>query len=451
MNKHALGILVLAIIMISLPLHLRFSQDNNTLAGTEPYYHERMAKSLSNGIPTTDDAIVNGRPYILHPYHFLLTATYNIAGQAAFILVPALLAFASTIFLWLLLRKLQITKHIQPWILLVYALSPPLIATGTLGTPYAFILTLLLAGSWLMFTTWWILGVAFFIIAAYSGMIYTIAAILTLTILIILKPKNKHTTITLFPVSILLLLDYYPLNVPQQTGLLQYLSDIGGTYGLSIFALLLAIVGATTLWSHKKAYYSVFAIIILIFLISFFLPELLILANVLVSIVGGVALSKLATRKWELKFLREATLLVLFCGLLFSGIAHAVTIASAQPDSTFFDSISNIKAGTILSHQDYGFWIEYAGHKAVTDTLWKYLPEAEEQHGDAAILLASTDVTEINQLLDKYNITYILVTSEMKHGLTWEREEQGLEFIVENSESFKRIETQSSIGLWQRK
>jgi hypothetical protein len=50
--------------------------------------------------------------------------------------------------------------------------------------------------------------------------------------------------------------------------------------------------------------------------------------------------------------------------------------------------------------------------------------------------------------MKKYNITHALITSEMEHGLVWEREDQGLEFIVENSETFKKLETSSNIGVW---
>jgi len=146
MKKHLLSILFLAIIMIALPYHLRFAQSNTTLAGTEPYYHARMALTLQEGIPTTDAMIVGGREYILHPYHIVLAAVYKILGPLTFNLLPAIFALASFVFLWLLLRSLKISEQTQPWILLAYALSPPLIAAGFIGTPHAFALALLVSG-----------------------------------------------------------------------------------------------------------------------------------------------------------------------------------------------------------------------------------------------------------------------------------------------------------------
>lgn len=93
MNKHIFGIMFLALIMIALPLHLRFAHDNPTIAGIEPYYHAQMAVALTEGISNQDDSIVNGRAYILQPYHAILAGTYSLLGPLAFTLLPALFAF----------------------------------------------------------------------------------------------------------------------------------------------------------------------------------------------------------------------------------------------------------------------------------------------------------------------------------------------------------------------
>ncbi len=449
MKTHLFSIFVLALVMIALPLHLRFAHQNPTLAGAEPYYHARMAVQLSEGkMPTTDTAIASGRPYILNPYHIILAIGYKITGPLAFNLFPPIFALASFIFVWLLLRRLAIPESTQLWILLSYALSPPLLATGILGTPYSFILALITGGAWLLLNHLWILGMIFIIIASLSGPIYAITAIVFLLILILaIKKETKHLTITAFITFILLLINYSPSYIPHHRGLSEYISDLGGTYGFSIFALLLAIVGAILIWEHKQKYYGAYVIFILLLISSFFFPGLLVFANVLVSGLAGVALASLSQRKWELEFLRHASLLVLFCGLLFSSISHAMILADIPPTQSFFKALA-FEPGTILTHEQYGFWIESAGHTAIIDPLWKELPEPEDQSWDAAALFSSTDLQKTNTLLKKYNITHILITPEMKHGLVWEREQQGLDFLVENSETFKKLETGSNIEVW---
>ncbi|MEM3154071.1 MAG: hypothetical protein QW165_00695, partial [Candidatus Woesearchaeota archaeon] len=105
--------------------------------------------------------------------------------------------------------------------------------------------------------------------------------------------------------------------------------------------------------------------------------------------------------------------------------------------------------GTVLTHEQYGFWVESAGHTAILDPLWQQLPDANDVAWDAAAIFKSTDLTQAQKLLAKYNITHILITPEMEHGLLWEREEQGLDFLVKNSEMFKKLPTGLNINVWK--
>ncbi len=451
MNRHLFAIFILAVFMIALPLHLRFAHHNQTLAGTEPYYHSRMAMQLLDGIPKMDTAIANGRPYILHPYHIALAGAYAIIGPLAFNLLPGIFAILSFVFFWLLLRKLNISKNTQPWMLLAYALSPPLIAVGTIGTPHAFILFLLMAGTWLLLGRAWLIGSIFYVIACLSGFIYNITALGFLIVLLLTAQKDTNRfVITAFLSIGALVLGHNPPLVGLQQGLPQYISDLGGVYGFSIFALLLAIVGAVLVWKHKKKIYAAYSIFTAFLIASFFFPHLLVFANVVVSALAGAALAKLSQRKWELTFLRQAALLVLFCGLLFSSISHAVSTADTPPTPAFFKALE-FQPGIVLTHENYGFWVESAGHTAILDPLWRELAEPGEQTWDAAALFKTTDLAQAEKLFNKYNITHILITSEMEHGLLWEREEQGLDFLVKNSETFKKLNTGSNIGVWEVK
>ncbi len=450
MKRQLIAILILAIFMAVLPLHLRFAHGNQTLAGIEPYYHARMAMQISEG-NFEDNAIVNRRTYELNPYHILLALAYKLIGPLAFNLVPILLAIASFVLLWMLLVKLNISKNTQPWILLAYALSPPIIAAASIGTPHAFVLTLLMAGTYLLLTRAWILGTIAYLIASMSGLIYNITAIVFLLVLLLAFQKNtKQFAITAIISVITIVIGKYPPQIEMQRGIMQYISDFGGMYGFSIFALLLAIVGAVLVWKCKAKYYGAYFLVISFMTASFFFPNLLVFSNVMISALAGTALAKLAQRKWELKFLRQAALLVLFCGLLFSSISHAVAISDIPPINAFFKALE-FHPGTVLTHENYGFWVEMAGHKAVMDPLWKELPEAEDQAWDVAALFKSTDLEKTRLLAAKYGITHIAITPEMEHGLLWEREEEGLDFLAKNSETFKRLETGTNIGVWRLK
>ncbi len=447
MKKHFIAIFILAIIMIVLPIQLRFAHKNPTLIGTEAYYHARMSTKIIDGIPNTDDAIQNGRPYVLEPYHLALAIGYRLLGPLAFNLLPALFALTSFIFFGLLLKTLKIPEQTQEWILLAYALSPPLIASATIGTPNAFVLTLILGGAWLLKTRAWPAGTGILFIASLSGIGYTISTIALLIILYLTQNNTKRIILAMIPSIFAFAIRYYPPKIEAQRGIIQYLSDLGGINGFSIFAVLLAIVGAILVWQYKKTYYGAYATALIFLATSFFLPETLVFANILISALAGIALAKLSERKWKLKFLREAALLVLFCGLLFSSISHAVNLSEMEPTPAFFKALE-FPPGTVLTHQDYGFWVEIAGHTAVMDPLWQKTPDAQERIWDVMTMFKSAEIEKTNVLLKKYDITHILITPEMKKGLEWERELQGLDFLVENSETFKKLNTSSNIGVW---
>ena len=53
------------------------------------------------------------------------------------------------------------------------------------------------------------------------------------------------------------------------------------------------------------------------------------------------------------------------------------------------------------------------------------------------------------QFIDKYKIQYFLITPEMKELLVWQREDQGLLFLLENSENFKKLYQDQGIEVWQ--
>ena len=97
-----------------------------------------------------------------------------------------------------------------------------------------------------------------------------------------------------------------------------------------------------------------------------------------------------------------------FCGLLFSGIAHAVNIADVPPTSDVFRALQ-VPPGTVLTHERYGFWVEMAGHTAVLDPLWGELSDPQIQQWDVQTLYASTDLEDTKILLDKYNVTHVMI------------------------------------------
>jgi len=449
MNEYVRYAALLAVVMFALPIVLRIMHGNTTLPGTEPYYHARMSERIVTGVPATDDAIVWGRPYHVLPYEFLLGGVYLVFGTRSFTLVPFLLAVASFFIFWILIERVGSSKAQQGWMLLVFSLSPAVIAAGFFGTPHAFLLVLVLLAAVLMMGRGWPLGAVLFLVCAFSGVVGIMGAVTFLLLLAFLrKGKIEQISVVLLLIAVIFVIGIYPPTLLLSRDAFQYLSDVGGVYGFSVFAVLLAVIGAIQLMEYKLRYYGVFATVFFFVVGCFFFPDLLIFGSVIVSMLAGVALASFATRKWTLQFIRAASMLVLFCGLLFSGISHAVALADVSPTPSML-RVLNVTPGVVFSHEKYGFWIEAAGHRAVIDGGWEQSMRASELRYDADVLLGSTDLEKTRELLEKYNVTYVLITAEMEHGLVWEREEQGLDFLVENSETFKKIDSTSKMKMWK--
>ncbi|PIN75311.1 hypothetical protein COV18_03930 [Candidatus Woesearchaeota archaeon CG10_big_fil_rev_8_21_14_0_10_37_12] len=441
-TKQIIGIFIIAIALLLLPIHLRFQADNTALPGTEPYYHARIAQQIQHQIPSKDEYILQSREYILNPYHLFLASCFFLFGEKSFVFIPVILAAISIILLIVNLQIYSVPEHMQPWILIAYALSPALLTIGVLTTPYAFILVLFLAATALARTKFWTFSIIFYAIASLHGITHIILTFLVI-IATFLSHRQKFRTIYYAIPSILILLAGKLPLLPSIDYSLTAITDFGALYGYSIFAALLAIVGIANLWKYKKKHYAAYVCTLVILILSFFFQELIPYTNIIVSALAGIALAILAKRKWHIKYLRNAALLVLFCGLLFSNIAHAKHLAELPPTQEFFKSLE-ITQGNILTHKNYAFWVQAAGHKTLIDPITTQPKEA-----DVNQIFYSTDIEKTKQLLYKNQITHILITKEMKTGLTWERDETGLAFLVRNNETFKRISSVNDFNIWK--
>lgn len=409
MNK--IVIFVLAVLMVSLPFMLRMAHDNPTIPGVEQYYH----LSANN----------------MEPYTFLV----KFCPFPLFL--PAVLTVLSFVVLALLIRKIVKNPAVESWILLVFALSPTFISAGFFGGRAVFALLCILLGSYVLLTKYRYISIIFFILAGLSGIFAIIASAAFLIGLTILYPDIKKLTVSTLA---LLFLIFIALPQPPSKIITGFLSDFGGLFGTSIFVVLLALVAAIVLWSNKSRYYLLFAVLFFSFLISIFFAEFLIYANVFACALAGYSLGWLAQREWTLKFLRNASLLVLFCGLLFSSVAHVVAIADTPPDPEFFELI-DVPPGTFVASPDYGFWIEYAGHETVADPFVKSLPDYRSRLKNLDYLFSTNSLDDAKELLTYYNVSYVLV----------EEDSTGLGFLVKNAETFKRVNQTDSLSVWRVK
>ena len=150
--------------------------------------------------------------------------------------------------------------------------------------------------------------------------------------------------------------------------------------------------------------------------------------------------------------IKNLTILAIICGISFSTISYIERISNLEPNNEVISSLEWLKnqpQGVVLSHYEKGFWIEtIAGKSVVMDGLFDYSPNVEERYADSNIIFNSRSLKTTSEILDKYEIRYIWIDHKMKGGQVWDKENQGLLFILRNSERFKRVYSLDEIEIW---
>jgi uncharacterized membrane protein len=192
-----------------------------------------------------------------------------------------------------------------------------------------------------------------------------------------------------------------------------------------------------------------------VFLISVFSNQAIVYSNFVVSILAGIALATLIKMKWKLKVIRNISILLLFCGLLFSSVSYTVRIAEAQPNNELIQALDWIRENSnegdvVFSHYANGFWVESrALRPVVLDSLSDYSSEFEQRLSDSNTIFSSWDIEKTKKKLSEYDVEFILITNDMYEGLVWEEPEQELAYLLRNSETFKKEYENSYVGVWR--
>jgi asparagine N-glycosylation enzyme membrane subunit Stt3 len=181
----------------------------------------------------------------------------------------------------------------------------------------------------------------------------------------------------------------------------------------------------------------------------------LIYSNLVIVFLAGTAFVYFANMKWKLKILRDFTLIVLFCGLLFSAVNVAADLKNSDPNTAVVNSMIWLKlnadeGSVVFSHHSNGFWIEFiAGQPVVLDGLFEHTPDAADIYFDSMQALDTNDLDIARQLLSKHDVKYILITKDMRDGLVWDKEGRGLDFLLSNVETFKKVQENSYVSVYE--
>ncbi|MBI2546261.1 hypothetical protein HYV81_03715 [Candidatus Woesearchaeota archaeon] len=458
------------LILLLVPL-MRMLYFNALLVGDESYYHARIAQSIiKSGIPERDEAILGGRPYVIEPYHVVLSwIGYIIGIEFASQLLPFLSGVIALLLFFLILQQLSIQYEQQFYILLALILSPPFLGIFTYSNPAALSILFSLAAICLFIKEDMLYFTLSFFFLIASSLFSLIAPLVTLLVLLsyalyrkkLLRHYFLLAVVTMTFIAVYAAVIYWNYGLPQNTELLRedfiqrMLSDLGGKFGFSIFSLILCSIGIAFTWDRKKQLAPIYIGTALLFFLAVFYSLAIVYLNFIVSIFSGISIHRLLKRTWMLYLIKELTILAIFCGLLFSATSYINRLAITNPSTEVVESLVWLNGNSrrnevVLSHYTKGYWIEYlAERKVMTDSNIGYILDAPERLEASNSIFMNRSLRDVKKRLNLYNITYIWIDDSMVNGQVWSRQDEGLLYLLNNNQTFRNIYYERGISIWK--
>ena len=466
--------LVVMFIVLILPSFVRFYDGNDALIGSEPYYHMRAAGeliksgsyNLFNPPEHVQDRSYSPREYFFSPYHYLLVYMSELVSLVtASRVVPFLLGILAVMLFNLILKKFIDEDYKRHIILFLLVANPAFIYTFTVSNPNSAAIVLSLLGFYLFMKkgklNLVLCAVCFAAVSLFSLFNTVLVILLLLSYIATMKVQQNRFIVIVFLLAIFSLAKrasfYYNYTFTPDVNVAGNLfSDLGGVIGFGVFSIIIAVYGVASNWKNKNGFLGYFAISILLIIALFFVGNI---ANMylmfFVAVAAGVGFVKLYEMQWTVKTVKDLTLLIFVCGLLFSTASYLTRLSAMEPNIETVDSLkwlgSNaFKDGFVLSHYDNGYLIStIARNPVLTDSF-------ETSGYDQSFLYKVQDsmfynrkLTETKQMFDVYNIRYVYVTPDMKDGKVWRRPAEGLLHLFTSKSTFKQVYDENGFEVWE--
>lgn len=444
--------LLLLVILLS-PYFPRYFSHNSLIIGAPSYFHLNEAEKISQ--PN----------FYQNPYHLLLSLNF-VNNSFVYQSVPLVLALLSLFLIFNLAKALNLNPQNLFLFLLFLIISPVFVYTFTVLNHHSFFVFLVLLGFTLLSQEKRFIAYLSFPVFIVIPFFDLFSSVLVLSLLVVYLynrsasfKKNKETRLLIIVLLALLpsafFLKRYLAQVPfrqllllgpyhPQSLFLDFFSDFGGLFGLSLFALLLAAVGLVA-WKKKKTH-----LIYLVFLLALFFCQTsaLIYLNFLVAFFASLGFTHLLNRKWKLDIIKNASLFLILLGLLFSTLTYLNSLSSLPPSPEIENSLLWLRENvppdqTIFSRPRDSYLIEYFAQRPAF--LRFHDPGFKAKAHLTSQIFQSSYIRETFPLLEKNSLFYFYLSPRTKADLPTD---QGLIFLFQN-ERFKKIYSQDNIEVWK--
>jgi hypothetical protein len=450
------AIAAVLLLVLTLPFIVRFVNREPLLFTGEPYYHLRLAETVKErGFINADPLLYTQRELSLNLYHLMLAAVFLFFGSTfGSMLVPFAAGLGSLFLFYKISVELRIRAAHRCLASIILLISPPFIAAFTISTPHSVAVFLNLLGFYMLLKKDALTRRLSLAVLALIPFVTLWGAWVSIVTVVMLSVRNRklHTlplTAVVVSVIVRLLTGVFLHDSITAATLSLYVSDLGGLYGLGAFNLLLAAIGLTFTWKRKRQLFPFYLGAAALIVLSLFNTRLIVYILPFAALLGAYGYLGLQRMRWELPIIKFLSLLVLLCGLLFSSISFMNVLVASGPHAELYQGLewlSRQDTDVVLTRGSAGYWVQAVAGKTVLLDDMELPPQVAN---DSCSLFQSRNLVHTRELLSTYNISHILIDSEMRQGLVWKEPEEGLLFLFRNNETFKRIYHISGIEIWR--
>jgi hypothetical protein len=450
MSKYLLfvGMILLSAVLWSVPSAMR--QSDVPFPWYDSYDDAHMVKEWRGSLLDSDSR--TGQPRLLNPAHVALAW---VGGDTlGYLRVAGVLSgVAGAVGLWLLLRRTSMTLRASLLTMAIFGVSTVgLFAVPTSrGIMVGFTLLaagLVVQGSLLSRVFAGILVV----IVGLSGPIEALHAVLVVAGLLIWQRKFGlallYSVLCVFGAIV-----WWPLLAGAQSlfsfsiPVVGILSEFGARPGVGVMVWLISMVGLAVLWQKSKR-----AAVLLTGATVYASVSVVgaIYAAPLWSALSAFGIMMLFERQWRYPTLQTLSLFAVACGMVFSLIAVSFAIVNAPPTTAIAQGMREVD-GRVLTYPPVADWVKWwSDAEVVYDTHASSAKVLDEQASDLGFLWYNRDAKNATVVLDRLGVDDVVVTKAMREGQVWGSDEEGLLFLLDKSEMFKKGFSNGEVEVYHR-
>ncbi len=430
---------------------LRYLSVGPLLVGDEPYRHAWVAQYLrESGLGKVSTGVANDSPEMPSAYDLLLFVSSAALGiPLSNILIPMLLSLISLYLFWRLLGRFGFSDRASLFAMVLFCASPFFLFSSLTGDD-----GILLMAIQLLFFVLFIDHSAFSFIGAICcsvlattfGIAHLLLDLVYAIVVCQVQCKGDHKFLIYLLGTLLVVGSTLPFFGFEPKSLLigsrpdlSIVSDFGSPLGVSVFVVLLGFFGMMVLFNRER--FAATAVVLLC-LSALFTSQLIVYFSIALIFCAALFLDYLWKRDWAIPQLRNITLLLLVCGLIFSSVSFGVRWANSAPDKDMVAALVALstysdKDSVVFSGVGDGIYISsIASRKVYLD---RTIPKDDLRQRQARALYDSYDLGYVKGVFAKEGITHIFIAPQMYQGEVWSRPGVGLSYLVQSNETFKNV------------